>query len=75
MLISEGDTAVMKKLDLGQDMRELKAIFERIDRRIEKYGEMTKEEIDQIVHEYRAKLGYRGKVLFNRLYVVSFMDF
>ncbi len=60
LVVRRGDVVVMKKLDLEQERRDLEAIFKRVDKRIEKYGEMTEEEIDQIIHEYRAKV-YKGK--------------
>jgi len=61
LVTRKGDVVVMKKLDLEQERRELEAIFERIDKKIEKYGEMTEEEIDQMIHDYRAKATYKGK--------------
>jgi len=61
LVVRRGDVVVMRKLDLEQERRELEAIFKRVDKRIEKYGEMTEEEIDKIIHEYRAKAAYKGK--------------
>ena len=61
LVVRKGGVVVLKKLDLMQERRELEAVFKRVDRRIEKYGEMTEEEIDQIIHEYRAKATYKGK--------------
>lgn len=61
LVIREGDAVVMKKLDLEQEMSELKAIFDKVAKRVEKYGEMTEEEIDRVIHEYRAKAGAKGK--------------
>ena len=55
LVIRRGDVVVMKKLDLEHERRELESIFKRVEKRIEKYGEMTEEEIDQIIHDYRAK--------------------
>jgi len=56
LVVRRGDAVIMKKLDLERERRELEAHFKRVDKRIEKYGEMTEEEIDQIIHDYRAKI-------------------
>jgi len=61
LVVREGDAVIMKKLDLEQERRELKALFKKVDKRIEKYGEMTEGEIDQIIHDYRARTAYKGK--------------
>jgi len=61
LVVRKGDVVIMKKLDLEQERRELESIFRRVDKRIEKYGEMTEEEIDQIIHDYRAKVACKGK--------------
>jgi len=61
LVIRKGDVVVMKKIDLERERRELESIFMRVDKRIEKYGEMTEEEIDQTIHDYRAKAAYKGK--------------
>jgi AbrB family looped-hinge helix DNA binding protein len=61
LVIGRGDAVIMKKLDLEQERRELETLFKRVDKRIRKYGEMTEEEIDQIIHDYRAKTTHKGK--------------
>jgi bifunctional DNA-binding transcriptional regulator/antitoxin component of YhaV-PrlF toxin-antitoxin module len=61
LVVREGDAVIMKKLDLEQERRELEALFKRVDKRIEKYGEMTEGEIDQMIHDYRARTAYKGK--------------
>jgi len=61
LVVRRGDVVVMKKLNLEQEIRGLEAVFRRVDKRIEKYGEMTEEEIDQIIHDYRAKVACKGK--------------
>jgi len=61
LVTRRGDVVVMKKLDLEHETRELESIFKRVDQKIEKYGEMTEEEIDQMIHDYRAKATYKGK--------------
>jgi AbrB family looped-hinge helix DNA binding protein len=61
LVIRRGDAVIMKKLDLEQERRELEALFEKVDKRVGKYGEMTEEEIDRIIHDYRTKVAYKGK--------------
>jgi AbrB family looped-hinge helix DNA binding protein len=61
LVVRRGDAVIMKKLDLEQERRELETLFERVDRRIEKFGEMTEKEIDQIIHDYRTKTVHKGK--------------
>lgn len=61
LVVGRGDAVIMKKLDLEQERRELETLFKRVDKKIRKYGEMTEEEIDQIIHDYRAKTTHKGK--------------
>jgi len=61
LVVRRGEVVVMKKLGLEQERRDLESVFKRVNRRIEKYGEMTEEEIDQIIHDFRAKVVYKGK--------------
>ena len=61
LVIRRGNVVVMKKLDLEQERKELETVFKRVDKRIEKYGEMTEEEIDQIIHNYRSRAAHKGK--------------
>jgi AbrB family looped-hinge helix DNA binding protein len=49
------DSLLLKKLEVPDLEKELRAMYRRIDRRIAKYGEMTQEEIDEIIHEHRRK--------------------
>ena len=46
---------IMKKLEISDVTKELKGIFKRIDARVAKYGELTDEEINEIIQERRAK--------------------
>ena len=61
LVVRRGDAVIMKKLDFEQERRELERLFKRVDKRIKKCGEMTEEEIDQIIHDYRAKTAHKGK--------------
>jgi len=49
------DAIVMKKLEIPDVARELEEIFRKVDARIAKYGELTDEEIDNIIQERRRK--------------------
>jgi len=49
------DAVVLKKLEVPDVARELEAMYRRIDRRIAKYGELTDEEINELIQEYRRK--------------------
>jgi len=61
LVIEKGDAVIMKKLNLEEERRELEALFKKIDKRIEKYGEMSEEETDRMIHDYRAKATRKGK--------------
>jgi AbrB family looped-hinge helix DNA binding protein len=49
------DAVILKKLEVPDIAKELEAMYKRIDKRITKYGELTNEEINEIIHEYRRK--------------------
>jgi len=49
------NAVILKKLEVPDIDKKLEAMYKRIDRRIAKYGEMTQEEIDEIIHEHRKK--------------------
>ena len=49
------DAIILKKLEVPDIAKELEAMYKRIDKRIAKYGEITQEEIDEIIHEHRKK--------------------
>jgi len=44
---------IMKKLEVPDLVKELKELYERIDARIAKYGELSDEKINEIVQKYR----------------------
>jgi len=53
LVYGEGDTVILKKIelpDLREEWRKLRAL---VDERIARYGEMTEEEINAIVQEHR----------------------
>lgn len=47
------DALIMKKLEIPDVRTELEAIYTKVDKRIAKYGEMSEEEINEIVQKYR----------------------
>lgn len=50
-----GDVVVMKKLEVPDIRRTVEALWKKVDERITKYGELTQEEIDEIIHAYRKR--------------------
>ena len=46
---------ILKKLEVPDIEKTLEAMRKRIDKRIAKYGELTNEEINEIIHEHRRK--------------------
>jgi len=53
LVYGRGDALIMKKLRVEDAVRSMQAIYKRIDRRIAKYGELSEEEINDIVQKYR----------------------
>lgn len=49
------DTIILKKLALPDMKKEMQELWRDIDKRIEKYGEMSGEEINNVVRKYRAE--------------------
>ena len=49
------DAVVLKKLEIPDVTRELKEIYRKVDSKIAKYGELTDDEIKEIIQEYRRK--------------------
>lgn len=49
------DAVILKKIEVPDIAKELAAVYRRIDKRIAKYGELTNEEINEIIHEHREK--------------------
>ena len=47
------DVVILKKLKVPDIAKELEAMYKRIDKRTAKYGELTNEEINQAIHDYR----------------------
>lgn len=49
------DAVIMKKMQIPDVNKNLQALYKKIDARIAKYGELSNEEIDQIIQKYRRK--------------------
>jgi len=49
------DAVVMKKIEIPDVAKELEEIYRRVDARIAKQGELTDEEINEIIRDYRRK--------------------
>jgi hypothetical protein len=45
----------MKKLEVPNVTKELEDLYKRVDKKIAKYGELTNEEINEAIQDYRAK--------------------
>jgi hydroxymethylpyrimidine/phosphomethylpyrimidine kinase len=45
----------MKKLEVPDVTKELEEIYRRVDARIAKYGELTNEEINEVIQDYRRR--------------------
>jgi hypothetical protein len=45
----------MKKLEVPDATKELEALYKRLDKKIAKHGELTNEEINEVIHDYRTK--------------------
>jgi AbrB family looped-hinge helix DNA binding protein len=49
------DVVIMKKLNVPDVAKELEALYKRVDKRIAEYGELTNEEINQVIQDCRKK--------------------
>src|SRR4030067_394301 len=49
------DAVIMKKLEVPNVTKELQALYKRIDKKITKNGELTNEEISEVIQDYRKK--------------------
>lgn len=49
------DAVIMKKLEVPDVTKELEAIYKHVDKKIAKYGELTDEEINDVIQGYRTK--------------------
>ncbi len=49
------DAVIMKKLEVPDVTQELEALYKRVNKKITKHGELTNEEINEVIQDYRAK--------------------
>jgi len=49
------DAVIMKKLEVPNITKELENIYKRINKRIEKDGELSTDEINEVIQDYRTK--------------------
>ena len=49
------DLVILKKLVEPDLSKELKAMYKRVDEKIAKYGELSNDEINEIIHEHRQR--------------------
>lgn len=49
------DSVILKKLEEPDLSKGLEAMYKRIDERIAKYGELSNDEINEVIHEHRRK--------------------
>ncbi|MGH9910733.1 MAG: AbrB/MazE/SpoVT family DNA-binding domain-containing protein, partial [Nitrososphaerales archaeon] len=46
---------ILKKMEIPDVVKDLQELYRRIDTKIAKYGELSEEDIDEIIHKYRGK--------------------
>ena len=49
------DAVIMKKLEVPDVTKELEEIYKRVNRKIEREGELSSDEINEVIHDFRAK--------------------
>jgi AbrB family looped-hinge helix DNA binding protein len=49
------DSVILKKFVEPDLSKETEAMYKRVDERIAKYGELSNDEINEVIHEHRAK--------------------
>jgi AbrB family looped-hinge helix DNA binding protein len=49
------DSVILRKFEEPGLSKELEAMFKRVDERIEKYGELSNDEINEVIHEHRQR--------------------
>jgi AbrB family looped-hinge helix DNA binding protein len=49
------DAVIMKKLEVPNITKELEEIYKRVNKKIEKDGELSNDEINEVIQDYRTK--------------------
>ncbi|MGI0047757.1 MAG: AbrB/MazE/SpoVT family DNA-binding domain-containing protein [Nitrosotalea sp.] len=55
IVYSYKDTVIMKKMKMPDVLKDLKALYKRVDARAAKYGKMSEEEILHEIEKYRSE--------------------
>ena len=53
LVYSYQDGVIMKKLEIPDLAKELEEVYKKVDERTAKYGELSEEEINEIIQKYR----------------------
>jgi len=53
LVYSYQDGVIMKKLEIPDLAKELEEVYKKVDEGIAKYGELSEEEINEIIQKYR----------------------
>jgi AbrB family looped-hinge helix DNA binding protein len=53
LVYSYEDGLIMKKIKVSDSAKEMRKIFEKLDRRIARHGELSEKEIKEIVQKHR----------------------
>jgi len=56
-IYGDQDAIIMRKIEMLDLRGELKTIYDRVDKRITKYGELSEQEIAEITQKYRKPKG------------------
>ncbi len=49
------DAVIMKKLEVPNVTKELEAIYKQVNKKIAQYGELTNQEINEVIQDHRKK--------------------
>jgi AbrB family looped-hinge helix DNA binding protein len=49
------DAVIMKKLEVPNITKELENLYKQMDKKIAKYGELSNDEINNVIQDYRTK--------------------
>ena len=47
------DSVILKRFEEPDLSKELEAMYKRVDEKLQKYGELSNDEINEIIHEHR----------------------
>jgi AbrB family looped-hinge helix DNA binding protein len=61
LVYSVEDSIIFKKLTLPDIRKEMEKLWKEVDKKVAKYGEMSEEEIQAVIEEYRREKRSRPK--------------